>query len=250
MTREEAEVILSAYRPHHADAADPVFREALDLAGKDAGVDSWLARQHEFDRTVTEKLSSIGPPEGLRERILESLKVTARPLRFSRIAWPALAAAAVVLVAFFLGQQVLTLRNPSSQFQSFYSDALAMVAVKPIPKLDLETANLGITQAFIGQHEAPRLGLFPAKLQAMATAGCRVFVWQQHLASLTCFRLPSANLLHLVVIDEKALGSWEIPSGLYSENGWHIMFQKKNGLIVMWASQAPMDEVKQLLVET
>jgi hypothetical protein len=154
---------------------------------------------------LIEELSSIRPPEGLRETILESLRKTACPLQFWRNAWPALAAAAV-LVAIFLGQQLVTLRNPSSRFQSFCSDALAMVAVRPAPKLDLETASLGISQALIQQHEAPRLGQFPLKLQAMPTAGCRVFVWRQHLASLTCFRLPSSTLLHLVVIDANGLG--------------------------------------------
>jgi hypothetical protein len=249
MTREEAKELLSALRPHGTDAADPVFREALELASKDSDLGAWLARQQEFDQMLIEELSSIRPPEGLRETILQSLRKTARPLQFWRNTWPALAAA-VVLVAFFLSQQVVTLRNPSSRFQSFCSEALAMVAVRPVPKLDLETASLGITQAFIQQREAPQLGRFPLKLQAMATAGCRVFVWRQHLASLTCFRLPSGTLLHLVVIDEKALEDPKLPSGLLSENGWHMMFEKKNGLIVMWASQAPMDELKQVLVET
>jgi hypothetical protein len=249
MTREEAEELLSALRPHGADGADPVFREALELARKDSDLGAWLARQQEFDQMLVEELSSIRPPEGLRETILESLRKTARPLQFWRNAWPALAAAAV-LVAFFLSQQVLTLRNPSSRFQSFRSDALAMVAVRPAPKLDLETASLGISQAFIQQHEAPRLGQFPLKLQAMATAGCRVFVWRQHLASLTCFRLPSGTLLHLMVIDAKALRDPKLPSGLLSANGWHMMFEEKNGLVVMWASQAPMDELKQVLIES
>ena len=249
MTREEAEELLSAYRPHHTGKADPVFREALELARKDSNLGAWLARQQEFDSVVIQKLSSINPPEGLREAILELLNKIARPLQFWRMAWPALAAA-IVLVAFFLSQQIITLRSPSSQFQSFYSDALAMVGVKPAPKLDLETASLGITQAFIGQHDAPRLGRFPPELQVMATAGCRVFVWRQHRASLTCFRLLSGNLLHLVVIDANALGDPNMPSGLLTENGWHILFQKKNGLIVMWASQAPMNELKQLLAET
>jgi hypothetical protein len=249
MTREEAEELLSALRPHGADGADPVFREALELARKDSDLGAWLARQQEFDQMLVEELSSIRPPEGLRETILESLRKTARPLQFWQNAWPALAAAAV-LVAFFLSQQVLTLRNPSSRFQSFRSDALAMVAVRPAPKLDLETASLGISQAFIQQHEAPRLGQFPLKLQAMATAGCRVFVWRQHLASLTCFRLPSGTLLHLMVIDANALRDPKLPSGLLSANGWHMMFEKKNGLIVMWASQAPMDELKQVLIES
>jgi hypothetical protein len=82
------------------------------------------------------------------------------------------------------------------------------------------------------------------------TAGCRVFIWRKHPASLTCFRRPSGNLLHLVVIGEDALPDSKMPSGPYSENGWNLVFQRKNGLIVMWASQAPMDDLKQLLVQT
>jgi hypothetical protein len=248
MTREQAKEYLSAVRPHSVDAADPLLEPAIELAKKDSELGSWFARQQEFDEILIEKVSSIRPPEGLREKILESLEEAARPIHSWRMGWLALAAA-VVLAALLLSNQIGLLRSPSERFRSFHSNALAMVAVKPAPKLDLETESLGIAQAFIKQHDAPRLGQFPPKLQAMATAGCRVFVWRNHPASLTCFRLPSGILLHLVVIDADALGDSAIPSGPYSENGWHLMFQKKNGLIVMWASQAPMDELKQLLVE-
>jgi hypothetical protein len=249
LTREQAKTYLSAVRPHGADGGDPTLQQALELAKQDSELGSWLARQQEFDEILMEKFSSIRPPEGLRENILELLEETARPVRSWRMGWLALAAT-VVLAALLLSYQVALFRSPSQRFRSFYSDALAMVGVKPAPKLDLETASLGTAQAFIEQHDAPRLGQFPQKLQAMATAGCRVFVWRKHPASLTCFRLLSGNLLHLVVIGEDALGDSKMPSGPYSENGWNLMFQKKNGLIVMWASQAPMDELKQLLVET
>lgn len=248
MTREQAKEYLSAVRPHSVDAADPILQPAIELAKKDSELGSWFARQQEFDEIIIEKFSSIRPPEGLREKILESLPETARPIQFWRMGSLALAAA-VVLAALLLSNQFALFHSPSQRFRSFYSNALAMVAVKPAPKLDLETASLGIAQAFIKQHDAPRLGQFPPKLQAMATAGCRVFVWRQHLASLTCFRLPSGILLHLVVIGEDALGDSTIPSGPYSENGWDLMFQKKDGVILMWASQAPMVDFKQLLVE-
>ena len=249
MTREEAKEYLSAVRPHGADSADPTLQQALELAKKDSELGSWFARQQELDHILIEKFSSIRPPEGLREHILESLEETARPIQSWRMGWLALAAT-VVLAALLLSHRVDLFRSPSQRFRSFYSDALAMVGVKPAPKLDLETASLGTAQAFIEQHDAPRLRHFPQKLQAMTTAGCRVFVWRQHPASLTCFRLPSGDLLHLVVISDDAVGDSNMPTGLYSENGWHLMFQKKNGLIVMWASQAPMDELKQLLIET
>jgi len=249
MTREQAKEYLSVVRPHGVEAGDPTIQRALELAKKDSELGSWLAREQEFDEVLVEKFSSIRPPEGLREIILESLEETARPIQSWRMGWLALAAT-VVLAALLLSHQVNLFRSLSPRFRSFVSDALAIVAVKPAPKLDLETASLGTAQAFIEQHDTPRLGQFPRKLQAIATAGCRVFVWRQHPASLTCFRLPSGNLLHLVVVGEDAVGDSNMPSGLYSANGWNLMFQKKNGLIVMWASQAPMDDLKQLLVET
>jgi hypothetical protein len=52
-----------------------------------------------------------------------------------------------------------------------------------------------------------------------------------------------------VVISEDALGNSKLPAGPYSDHGWNVMLQKKNGLIAMWASQAPMEEFKKL-VET
>jgi hypothetical protein len=248
MTREQAKEYLSAFRAHGADATDPTFREALELAGKDSELGTWLSQQREFDEILIEKFSSICPPEGLRENILASLEGTPRPIQSWRTGWLALAAT-VILSALLLSQKIDLFRGSSQPFRSFRSDALAMVAVKPAPKLDLETPSLGTAETFIEAHNAPRLGQFPQKLQAMATAGCRVFLWRKHPASLTCFRLPSGHLLHLVVIREDAVGNPDMPSAPYSENGWHLMFQKKDGLIVMWASQAPMEELKQL-VET
>jgi hypothetical protein len=246
MTNEQAKEYLSTLRASGADEADPTLQEALELARTDSELGSWLAQQREFDKILVEKFASISPPEGLRETILETLEETARPIRSWRMGWFALAAT-IVLAALLLGQKVDLFRGPSRLFQSFRSDALAMVAVKPAPKLDLETPSLETAEAFIAAHDAPRLEQFPQKLQAMATAGCRVFIWRQHPASLTCFRLPSGNLLHAVVIRADAVGKEDMPSRPYSENGWHLMFQKKAGLLVMWASQAPMEELKQFL---
>jgi hypothetical protein len=245
MTKEQAKEYLSAIRAHATDEADPTFQEALELALKDSELASWLAQQREFDQILVEKFASIPPPEGLKETILESLDGKIGPIRSWRVGWLALAAT-VVLAALLLSQKIDLFRGSSQPFRSFRSDALAMVSAKPAPILDLETPNLGTTQAFIAAHDAPRLQQFPLKLQAMATAGCRVFLWRQHLASLTCFHLPSGKFLHAVVIRADALGNPDLPPKPYSENGWHVMFQKKEGMLVMWASQAPMEELKAL----
>jgi hypothetical protein len=246
MTREQAKECLSAIRAHGSDEADPAFQEALELARKDSELGAWLAQHREFNQILVEKFASISPPEGLKENILESLDRKVRPIQSWRRGWLALAAT-VVLAALLLSQKIDLFRGSAQPFRSFRSDALAMVSMKPAPILDLETPSLGTTQTFIAAHDAPRLQQFPAKLQAMTTAGCRVFVWRKHLASLTCFHLPSGQFLHAVVIRADALGNPDLPSGFHSENGWHVMFQKKEGMLVMWASQAPMEELKQLM---
>jgi hypothetical protein len=246
MTKEQAKEYLSAIRAHGADEADPTLQEALEFARKDSELGSWLVQQREFDQILVEKFASISPPAGLKETILESLDGTVRPIQSWRMGWLALAAT-VVLAALLLSQKIDLFRGSSQPFRSFRSDALAMVSAKPAPILDLETPSFGTTQAFIAAHEAPRLRQFPPKLQAMSTAGCRVFAWRQHPASLTCFHLPSGKFLHAVVIRADAVGNPDLPAGPYSENGWHVMFQKKEGMLVMWASQAPMEELKQFI---
>src|ERR1700756_1624243 len=92
ITREQAKEYLSAVRPDGVDAGDPALQQALELAQKDSELGSWLARQQEFDEILIEKFSSIRPPEGLREIILESLEETARPIQSWRMGWLALAA--------------------------------------------------------------------------------------------------------------------------------------------------------------
>jgi hypothetical protein len=248
MTREQAKEYLSAVRAGEADTADLAIREALELLQNDAELARWFAWQREVDDILIEKFSSIRSPDGLRENILASLEGKVRSIQRTKIAWLALAAT-VVVAALGLSYQFGLLPGSTQPFRKFRSDALAMVSVKPGPRLDLETASLETAETYIDAHQAPRLARFPEKLQGMPTAGCRVFLWNQHKASLTCFSLPSGKFLHLVVIREEALGGSDIPSGPYSEAGWHVMFQKKDGLVLMWASQAPMEELKELVVK-
>ena len=249
MNREQAKECLSASRAHAAEATDPTLREALELATRDPELGDWLVRQQEFDEILIEKLASICPPKGLKENILRSLEGKAHPIQSWRTGWLALAAT-IVLATVVLRYQFGFFGSSTQPFRKFRSDVLVMVAVKPGPQFDLKTASLRTAEAFIDAHQAPRLGRFPPKLRDLPTEGCRVFLWHQQPASLTCFQLHSGNLLHLVVIRDDAVGGSCIPSDPYSENGWHVMFEKKDGMIVMWASEAPMDEMKQLLFET
>jgi hypothetical protein len=175
------------------------MREALELAASDPGLSDWLVNLRNFDEIFTEKLASICPPEGLKENILRSLEANANRIQSWRTSWLALAAI-IVLSAIALSYQSGFFTSSNRSFRNFLAEVLVMVAVKPGPQLDLETASLRTAEAFIDARQAPRLGRFPQKLRDVPTEGCRVFLWHQQPASLTCFHLPSGNLIHRSVL--------------------------------------------------
>ncbi|MDP3072982.1 MAG: hypothetical protein Q8N18_22000 [Opitutaceae bacterium] len=102
MNNDEAQFILSAYRPDGRDAADPQFAVALAQAERDPELRVWLERQRAFDRTVAERLGSIAPPAGLREAILAGARAS-QPRRawWAQPVW--LAAAAAIALALIVG---------------------------------------------------------------------------------------------------------------------------------------------------
>ena len=248
MTNERAKFVLGAYRPNGADAKDPMFAEALEQAKRDPNLAAWFAEQQAFDQILTERLQQIEPGEDLRSTILSGLRATPSRRGFWPISWLA-AAAAVAIGALVLLGRMLPGGSNSSVLGQFKSDAIAMLSVSPAPELDLLSTDLQETRRYIDERHAPRISTLPAALQQVPTAGCRVFKWHGFPASLTCFEMPGGKLVHLVVIDEKAFGSQPIPVGFQTVGQWQIMFQKSNGQVIMWASQVPMKEFRNLLVQ-
>jgi hypothetical protein len=245
MTPEAAKQILSAYRSAKQDGGDPTFLEALEVQERDPELKQWFEEQNEIDRMLREKLAQIGPPEQLRWQILARIR-----RERTRVLPPAWLALAAVLAIGGLGLIYSLGSFSPDRFREFRKDALAMVSVQPAPKLDMETPYLSETQRYLREHQAPIAHNLPAALKSMSTAGCRAFLWQEHPASLTCFKLPNGQLLHLVVIGQAAIGNANVPTSFQSEQGWHVMFQQKDGLLLMWASQAPMDKLERMLLET
>ena len=246
MNSDAAKEILSAYRSADRDGADPIFHEALNQMASDSELKKWFEEQQDLDRTIREKLASIEPPADLQAKILARI----RGEKVRRFALPQvwLAAAACLVVggiALFYSNR----HGGPDRFQEFKSDAMAMVSVQGGPALDLKTPDLSETQTYLRVHQAPRDDAIPTRLQSMETAGCRAFVWKDYPASLTCFRLPDGQMLHLVVIDRKAMGNADIPVGVKSVGDWHVMFQQKGEMLMMWATQAPMEQLKQMVVK-
>ena len=128
MTKERAKECLSAFRAYPAEATDTTLREALELASRDSELGDWLSRQQEFDEIFIEKLTSIGPPEGLKENILRSLEAKVHPIQSWRMGWLE-PAATIVLAAVVIGDQFAFLGISTQSRRQFRSDALVMVAV-------------------------------------------------------------------------------------------------------------------------
>lgn len=113
MNNEDAKFILGAYRPDGRDAADPIFRDALNQAEADPSLRRWFERARGVDRSVSAKLASIAPPAGLREAILTG----ARASRHRTRPWnehPLLMAAAVLLLLGVLTWSVRDTTQPDS----------------------------------------------------------------------------------------------------------------------------------------
>ena len=247
MNSDAAREILSAYRSEDRDGADPIFREALSQLENDAELKRWFEEQTGLDRSIRQKLAAIEPPADLQAKILAGIR--GEKVRRSTFALPpAWLAAAACLVLGGLGLFYSAHRGGPDRFQEFKTDALAMVSAQGGPQLDLETPDLSETQTFLREHKAPYYEALPSRLKSMETAGCRAFVWKDYPASLTCFLLPDGQFLHLVVINKAAMANANIPAGMKALGDWHVMFQQKNEMLLMWASRAPMDQLKQVLV--
>jgi hypothetical protein len=243
MTNQDAKLLLSAYRPDGANARDPFFEQALQQAKRDPELMEWFEKQRAFDGVIVAKIRTIEPPAGLNSQILAGLRAIRVPRHSVR---PWFAVAAVLLVAMMvLAYNRIFEPSKLHRVDQFCSDCLVQCN-SPV-QFDLESPDLQETQKFIQTRQAPRATAIPDSLATMPTAGCKIFRWKGQWVSLTCFKLPSGESLHLFVIDERAFEREPIPADFREIGQWHLKFQEENGKLILWVSQAPMDEVKSYL---
>jgi hypothetical protein len=240
MTNERAKFLLSAYRHNGADAQDPFFRDALEQAAHDPDLTKWFADQRSFDALISEKLNSIQPPASLRSTILSGISSGAAKHRFHSGRFFALAAV-LVLSAILL--TVLSLKNDDRSLSPYQDAAFAVLSEGAAPKLDLLTSDLVQSQEYLSQKAAPRAPEIPAALHQLPTVGCRAIRWNGRMMSLTCFSLPGGELLHMFVVDARSVGKISPRRGIQEMNGWHVKFQRENGMLLMLLSKAPVSEL-------
>jgi hypothetical protein len=231
ITNEAAKFVLNAYRPNGADAQDPVFRDALEQAACDPELAAWFKEQRSFDSLIAGKLAEFQPPPTLYSSILAGIAM----------------AAVLILSGLILLPIYLKSGSRSELVEQYQRANLTMLGSMPAPNLDLVTADFSRTQAYLADMNAPCIPSIPGSLLDLPTAGCKTLHWNGQQFSLTCFRLPSGELLHVFVIDEKAFRSINVGDKFKDMDGWHFKCERRAGLLLMFVSKAPMSEIQRFI---
>jgi hypothetical protein len=199
MTRDEAKQILQCYRPSGADAADPMFADALRLAQTDAELGQWFSAQQQFDSAMTRACAGVSAPAALRERLLAARAVPARrwwnrPLRRGELAL----AAAIALLAAIGGFYWLA---PRESFADFREEAVEQ-SWAGARHVDFETSDLSAIRGFIAANGGLANFKLPPELAAMRPRGCAVLSVKGRPVPYICFVGHSSHV-HLAVMDAK-----------------------------------------------
>lgn len=244
MNNEEAKFILTAYRPGGEDASDPRFREALEQARRDPDLAQWFASERRFDAATSDAICAIPVPANLRQNILAGGKISRPALWRRRPAVFALAAALVIAAA------IVGLFNRPQRLDTWQRDALAVVPKIHTgeAKFDHEADDARVLQQWLEAHHAPSPPAIPVSLATLPTLGCKTMLSAGKPVSIICFKLPSGELVHLVVTDASNL-SHALPSEprFRKEDGWVTASWSENGRACMLATKSSERELRDLL---
>lgn len=244
MNREEARLILQAYRPG-ADRDDPQRLAALRAAESDPELAHWFAEEQAFDRAIAAELAAIPPPFGLKTRILAN---AAPPRGLLQQSW-AIKLAAIAALLFLVAQVAGLFRTFSSAPAGVPDYAREMVSfIQLNPPLEMMSSDLGAIQGWLAKADLQPVAV-PPRLAGLQPVGCRVLSFRGHDVGLICFQREGNRLAHLFVVDRAAmpqLKSGEAP--VYAEaKGWSTATWMENGRVYMIAAQGERAAVQQYL---
>ena len=243
MTNDRAKLVLHSYRPKDVEARDPRFRAALDQAAHDPDLARWFNQQRIFDTFIANRLAEIRSPADLLVVIVAGLE---NGHGWKRWRWTYILAFAAVLVMSGFLLPYMDQGGRREWLRDLQRANLAMLSSPDLPnQLDLVTDNFAKTQEYLAKMNAPRPPELRAALLALPTAGCKVFSWNNQRLSLTCFKLPSGELLHVIVIAENAISATHFDEHAREQDGWRIKYARRNGLLVIFFSRASMNEIIQ-----
>ena len=245
MDKQEAKLVLQAFRPNDLDATQPAFTEALELAERDPELKKWWEAQQAFDRKVAAKLKEIAIPEDLRATIIAGRKIEQfRPQpQFSF--WLAAAAVVAILCAVGTSQMIKAL---GPQPRSEYTAAILPLLNHDAPALGMTSNNHDQVVAWLESRHAPT-GTLPAPMAGMPTVGCQKYFIHGHTVSLICFALAGGGIAHLFIVNQQALTDPPAKDSpeMGQVDGWSMAAWSDGQMSYMLVTQAGPDALKRLL---
>lgn len=214
MNRDEARFLLSAIRPDEADHGDPRIAEALASLADDPELRDWFENSVRFDRTISDRLAEVEPPDGLRDSILAGMDASRVPKVYRRKRW--IAAVAAVLAGFLSGLILLPEGDPSRP-----AGPIAVVAefeqamegvISEMRDLDVHSADPRELLRWLQEREGAVA--VPTLVEGGSSprpgfVGCKIVEWRGREVSLLCMKQPGHRgdmpSLHLFTIDADAI---------------------------------------------
>jgi len=161
---------------------------------------AWHEKRAAFDESAAEVFQRMTAPPGLREKILNAAKQSARrPLRW--ITPTAIAAAACVVFGWML------LWPGNSAMAAWESDSLNAIAKVEygVMRLDEKAATFDAVKQHLSQSECPCPSALPPGLAGLKTHGCKRVKIDGHAATIICFEIQPGREAHLLVLDNTNL---------------------------------------------
>ena len=192
MNRDEAKLILQAWRPGGRDAGDPSFAEALAMVEKDAELSAWFEEQQAFDARIVGSMQQVRVPSRLKAEILAENKTKPAPLLgwwrefFARQSPAAWAVATVILVV--LGVTLVRDHWPVKTVFADYSAQMVDTAMLDQHHVDREVSDLKIAIASLSMDLAENDLALPGRLErGIGLQGCRALEWHGQKVAMLCF---------------------------------------------------------------
>ena len=244
--KEQARLLLSAYRPGGSDANDPAFAEALALAQRDPQLRAWLEDSQHFDRAISERLRSLDVPPDLRATILAGVQLSRRPRWWqSRRLW-SIAAAFLITV---IGTWLWWFRP--AELAGWQIDSLA--AIEAVEhgdaRLDVENPDPALLFEWLRTRGAPHPATVPPKLAGRKTFGCKAIDAHGRPVSVVCFQINDGEVAHLFTTPRNGLRLTppaHHPVFKHHRN-WNLASWSSGGRAHMLASTIEEEKFRQLV---
>ncbi len=219
MDKREAEMLLNAFRPGSQDAEEAAMNAALEVMRDDPELAKWFADSQALDGAIAARLASVPVPASLKDDILAGARA-ARRHGFWRSGWTWLAAAAAVMLAFFVTQPVgrhsnkeLASNNtgvqPVATLAEYRSDVGAAFASMSVGgfKPTIGVGSMVEVAHFVEEHHSP-LGnpQKPGGLASVKPLACRVIEWRGQKVSIICVGRDDLEA-HVFVVDRTAIST-------------------------------------------